>query len=252
MQTQLRRAKVIATLALRHPTEFQDRFLQRRPKPTPDGPTPVPTEPDFEQAAHKILGLDATGCETCVGFEEDAEAIRARLSGRHHMDAGIALGRTVWTLTRHLQPANVVETGVARGVTSAFILKAMRRNRSGHLWSIDLPPVDPNWQDQSGQAVDPADSSAWTYVRGASLRRLPEVLQASAPLDIFIHDSSHDYWTMTAEFEQAWAQLRPEGVLVSDDIDDNPSFPHFAEKVEREPVIAGEQGKVGMIGLLRR
>jgi predicted O-methyltransferase YrrM len=252
MQSQMRRAKVIAALGVRHPSEFRDRFLQRRPKPPPEGPSPVPTESSFEEAAHRVLGLPSQDCDRCANFDEDAAAIRQRLTGHHHMDAGIALGRTVWTLTRHLQPASVVETGVARGVTSAFILKAMQRNGTGHLWSVDLPPVDPDWQGQSGIAVDDGDRSAWTYVRGSSLRKLPEVFRASAPIDIFIHDSSHDYWTMTAEYEQAWDKLKPGGVLVSDDIDDNPSFPHFAERVGQAPVIAGEEGKIGMIGLLRR
>jgi hypothetical protein len=33
----------------------------------------------------------------------------------------------------------VVETGVAHGVTSRFILEALSRNGDSHLWSIDLP-----------------------------------------------------------------------------------------------------------------
>ena len=36
----------------------------------------------------------------------------------------------------------VVETGVAHGVTSRFILEALERNGRGFLWSIDLPPLE--------------------------------------------------------------------------------------------------------------
>src|SRR5690348_12083796 len=43
--------------------------------------------------------------------------------------------RAVYCLVRHLKPLKVVETGVARGVTSRFILEALERNGAGHLWS---------------------------------------------------------------------------------------------------------------------
>jgi hypothetical protein len=42
----------------------------------------------------------------------------------------------------HLRPDTVVETGVAHGVTSRVIREGLERNRSGHLWSVDLPAVD--------------------------------------------------------------------------------------------------------------
>src|ERR1700744_2973984 len=38
-------------------------------------------------------------------------------------DAGFV--RAIWCLIRHLRPANVVETGVAHGMTSRFILEAL-------------------------------------------------------------------------------------------------------------------------------
>ena len=55
-------------------------------------------------------------------------------------DGDPAFVRAIWCLIRHLRASNVIETGVAHGVTSRFILEALERNESGHLWSIDLPP----------------------------------------------------------------------------------------------------------------
>ncbi len=252
----VRRAGVVAALGAQHPQEFYDRFFQRRQPPPPAGALPVPNEPDFESAPHRVLGLEPGRCSCFEGFDEDVESIVGRLTGWHHMDAGIVLGRTLWTLVRHMQPEAVVETGVARGVTSAFILRAMRRNGKGRLWSIDLPPVDPDWHGQSGIAVLPEDRSSWTYVRGSTRRKLPLVLGETGPIDIFIHDSAHDYRTMQFEYEQAWPKIKPQGLLISDDIDDNAAWPHFVDKVaaERagEVVNAGEKNKIGMIGLMRR
>jgi hypothetical protein len=51
------------------------------------------------------------------------------------------MARTAWTVVRHLRPERVVETGVARGVTTAVLLQAMERNGYGALWSIDLPDL---------------------------------------------------------------------------------------------------------------
>jgi hypothetical protein len=38
------------------------------------------------------------------------------------------------------EAAKVVETGVAHGVASRFVLKGPIRNGGGCLWRIDLPP----------------------------------------------------------------------------------------------------------------
>ena len=57
-------------------------------------------------------------------------------------DADIELGRAAWCLARHLCPARVIETGVARGLSTRILLEALERNAGrGHLWSIDLPPL---------------------------------------------------------------------------------------------------------------
>src|SRR5579859_763127 len=52
-----------------------------------------------------------------------------------------ALARTCYVVCRILQPAVVLETGVAYGVTSAFLLQALHVNQNGKLLSIDLPPL---------------------------------------------------------------------------------------------------------------
>lgn len=48
----------------------------------------------------------------------------------------------LYTIVRAYKPEIVVETGVAHGVTSAFMLCAMHENNKGHLYSIDLPPYE--------------------------------------------------------------------------------------------------------------
>jgi len=46
-------------------------------------------------------------------------------------DGDPELVRAIWCLIRHLNPAVVVETGVARGFTTRLILEALERNGWG-------------------------------------------------------------------------------------------------------------------------
>ena len=46
---------------------------------------------------------------------------------------------TLYALCRKLKPDVVVETGVASGVSSSYILCALHENEHGQLYSIDVP-----------------------------------------------------------------------------------------------------------------
>jgi hypothetical protein len=150
-------------------------------------------------------------------------------------DADQAFARTVWCLTLHLRPLVVLETGVARGLTSRFALEALERAGSGRLLSIDLPPVRAGaagLADQTGAAVPPELRARWTLLRGSSRRYLPGVVDGLAALgvsvDLFIHDSLHTSRNTHFEIECAWRGLSAGGVVLVDDIEQNAAFGSFA------------------------
>jgi predicted O-methyltransferase YrrM len=144
-------------------------------------------------------------------------------------DAGFV--RAIWCLIRHLRPINVVETGVAHGMTSRFILEALESNAAGKLWSIDLPPLNPLTRQEVGIAVRQPGVSIgrWTYIAGTSRRRLPALLSRLGQVDLFIHDSMHSNRNVMFELECAWRYLTVGGVMVVDDIDANPAFDTFTK-----------------------
>jgi cephalosporin hydroxylase len=149
-------------------------------------------------------------------------------------DAGFV--RAIWSLVRQIRPNIVVETGVAHGMTSRFILEALDRNAAGNLWSIDLPPVNPESREEVGIAVDGAAlRNRWSYIRGTSRRKLPALLSQLRRVDLFIHDSMHSARNVTFEMDLAWKYLSPGGVMVVDDIDINPSFKAFADRHPEYP-----------------
>src|SRR5206468_1348430 len=135
-------------------------------------------------------------------------------------DGDPALIEAIWCMIRHLAAERVVETGVGHGLTSRFVLEALGRNGGGHLWSIDLPPPrNPEVHHEIGAAVGSGFAGRWSYIRGSSRRRLPELLAGIAPIDLFIHDSLHSAYNTAFEMSRAWAALRPGGAIVVDDID---------------------------------
>jgi len=229
------------TRVLRDPGEgwarIQDHFTELRERGRPRCPYEV--ERDWESRLHQILGI-RWPCKTTSDFWTlwsevmrpfEAKGVRiGRGAFGGWGDGEPGLVRAVWHLVRHLRPGNVVETGVARGFTTRFILEALERNGAGHLWSIDLPPaLKPELLDQVGAAVLDRHHHRWTYIRGASTQRLPELLSRLGQIDLFIHDSRHTERNVRFELDRAWAALRPGGVLVVDDIDLNWGFSSFTQ-----------------------
>jgi hypothetical protein len=199
-------------------------------------PCPYGVDPDAERAMHDYLGAEWP-CPASIEFWKLWEEAIAELEARFELGRGAFGGwgdgepgfvRAVWCLTRHLRPKHVVETGVARGITTRFILEGLERNATGHLWSIDLPPPrSPELHDQIGVAVPEALRPRWTYLRGSSRRRLPRLLVRLETIDLFVHDSRHTQRNLLFELDQAWDALRPGGALIADDVDLNCGFHDF-------------------------
>ena len=146
--------------------------------------------------------------------------------------------RAVYCLVRHLKPLKVVETGVARGITSRFILEALERNDSGRLWSIDLPPpLDPELNAEVAQAVEGPCRRRWSYIRGSSRRCLPGLLSSLGDIGLFLHDSLHTEYNTRFELAEAWPVLRPGGAMVVDDIDLNDAFRKFEGRLRHPSLV---------------
>ena len=149
-------------------------------------------------------------------------------------DGDRAQAQAIWCLLAHLRPATVVETGVAHGLTSRVILEGLHRNGNGHLWSIDLPAVDPALHHEIGTAVPGDLRSRWTYVKGTSRRRMPELVRRLQQVDLFVHDSLHTACNTCFELDTVWPALPPGAVAVVDDIDRNLGFSRFTERAAPE------------------
>lgn len=207
---------------------------------------------DWPIHLHNLLGAEYP-CIPCDRYETSIwPAIVARLPrnrerSQHSHDSDPALARALWSVMVHARPEQVVETGVARGITSATILTAIRDNGIGHLYSIDLPPLRSSWPDDIGAAVGRDLHERWTYIRGSSPRRLPELIRRLRTVDLFLHDSLHTYETMHFEFDTVWPALRPGGILIADDIESNAAFDELSAASPNDRLIAKQMTKEGSL-----
>jgi methyltransferase family protein len=196
------------------------------------------SDDNWEQRLHESLGVPWP-CNVASEFwtlwpqvirEMEAKGIRpGPESFQWWNDGDAGFVRAIWCLIRHSRPKKVIETGVAHGVTSRCILEALERNGEGHLWSIDLPPVDRFWRKQVGAAVGDRFADRWTYVKGSSRRRLPGLLSDLGEIDLFVHDSLHSERNVRFELDRAWSAMGAKGVAVVDDVDANWGFRSFTQ-----------------------
>jgi predicted O-methyltransferase YrrM len=156
----------------------------------------------------------------------------------------------LYVILRTLQPETVVETGVALGYSSAYLLQALHDNGRGRLYSIDLPTTDPEGRvnadgvrdrvhvrtaGETGAVVPDDLRDRWELTLGPSNPLLVQLLERLGHVDVFFHDSDHSYENMIWEYRTAWPHVRPGGMLLSDDIHWNRAFPEFVASVGGSP-----------------
>jgi len=140
-----------------------------------------------------------------------------------------------YAAARALAPELIVETGIANGVSSAYLLLAIQKNGRGRLHSIGLrdpkflpPGREPGW------IVPSWLRGPWQVEIGDSREILAPSLSQFGSIDVFIHDTLHTYEHMLWELETAYPALRRGGLMLCDDALWNSAFYDFAAKM-REP-----------------
>ena len=154
----------------------------------------------------------------------------------------------LYILCRITKPKNVIETGVAYGLSSFYILSALNRNEFGKLTSIDS--VFRPWQSEEmiGSIIPRNLRKRWKLVLGKSNEKLLDEFKKTEDVEIFIHDSLHSYKNMTFEFSCAIDNIKNNGIIISDDILDNDAFYDFTNNKEIDnSIIRVEDKGLGFI-----
>jgi predicted O-methyltransferase YrrM len=143
-------------------------------------------------------------------------------------------GIILFALARTIEPKVVIETGVAAGVSTAFLGAALIENGHGRLYSIELPPNQVEFQRQADGALFdwPTLGVAWAVppairegLKGRHVMvledvrsALPRLLEQLQSVDMFFHDDLHEPDHMLSQYELVWPYLRNGGSLISDDV----------------------------------
>ncbi len=152
----------------------------------------------------------------------------------------------LYFLVRKIKPNTVVETGVAAGESTGYILKALHDNKKGKLYSIDLPfqwyiygnhklHLDslPSGK-MPGYLIPENLKKNWQLILGNTYEKLPELMKTLKRISIFLHDSEHSDKAMMFEYKQAWPNISSGGLLLSDDISYTKAFEKFAKKQKKK------------------
>ncbi|MCI4360713.1 MAG: class I SAM-dependent methyltransferase [Thermoplasmata archaeon] len=167
-------------------------------------------------------------------------------------------GPLLYVLVRSLRPKRLIETGISSGYSARLMLEAIERNGDGHLTSIGIevfgrraPPgetVDPMTTRRVGWLVPDRLKRRWDLRIGTSEEHLPGLLVGGRrDLDVFLHDSLHQYPTMHWEYSTAFPALSDGALLASHDIHANRAWPDFL----REHGLGGDEDLDHDLGVVR-
>ncbi len=204
----------------------------------------------LEHQVSGFLGIDPSR------LRELASEVQSDPPVRFPTQQEVNVGQTAATVelysaVRTLTPDIVVETGVATGVSSAYILAALERNGKGRLYSIDLPGYEEEYLPKLGikpSAVLPTSKQPgyivperlrhrWTLKIGKSQELLEPLMNQLDLIGMFFHDGEHTYENMLFEFNLAWKHLKSGGALLADNVSWNEALTDFARLVQSRPTL---------------
>lgn len=166
-----------------------------------------------------------------------------RMGGGAHLDF-------LYSLAESVGARRVVETGVAHGWSSLVLLLSVSEREEGVVYSTDMPYPNRENDRYVGAAVPERLYPWWRLQRQADRQGLPKSLKRLGIIDLCHYDSDKSYEGRMWAYKKLWNGLRPGGILMSDDIQDNLAFYDFALSTGREPVIV--RGERSYVGILRR
>lgn len=193
---------------------------------------------------HKYVSFQEAHKESYKTALKTQEGIPVKMGGPGDLDL-------LYNAIIYLKPTNILETGVAYGWSSMAILSAISHNKKGNLISIDMPYMHKNNEAFVGCIVPDYLKKDWTLIREADITGIKKALNVfDSEIDLCHYDSDKSYLGRMWAYPKLWKALSKNGVLISDDIQDNIAFKEFSETVNVNPIIISSQNKY--VGILRK
>ena len=132
----------------------------------------------------------------------------------------------------------IIETGVANGITTNAIMKALEESGAGgELHSFDVLP-------ETNKAYLGEGNWNFHLLKGKSVHNHIKTVVNSLPkIDVWVHDSNHGYRWQKFEYLLALSVLNKNGILISDDIDASSAWGELAEMHFRKSYVIFDSRK---------
>ena len=143
----------------------------------------------------------------------------------------------IYRLADHIAAKRVIETGVAYGWSSLAFLLTMQRHGGGSLVSTDFPYFQQGSGKYVGVALPEELKKSWTLIPLADREALPLALKQLPEIDMCHYDSDKTAEARLWAYPLLWNALRPGGIFLSDDINDNFGYRDFCAAIGREPLV---------------
>jgi len=159
----------------------------------------------------------------------------------------------LYFLVRKLKPNTVVETGVAAGWSSLAILRALRKNGNGKLYSSDFPYFRLKKPEQyiGYLAKNEINKINWFLdIRGDDVA-IPEILKriGNDNIDLIHYDSDKSYSGREKVLKTLLLNISDKTIIIFDDIQDNLHFKDFITITKKDYFILEFKGKyLGIVG----
>jgi len=194
-------------------------------------------EPDADPNWVAQLGRSSLQeAERAISEARDQRALFAYLARQHRREGResyveIDAPLELHALVRLLRPSHVVEVGVSSGVSSAYLLNALDKNRTGRLHSIDLPSYErrsdgrrpaprASWSLPPGRspgwAVPPRLRSGWDLRLGDKAAVFPILAEQLPRIDLLVYDVPHECSRTRKEFLGLDPLVARNGVAIVD------------------------------------
>ncbi len=152
---------------------------------------------------------------------------------------------------RLLKPQKVIETGVAYGWSSLAILKALDQTSNGKLYSVDMPYPRKKNENYVGIVVPEYLRKNWTLIKKPDNPGIFDAINSTdEKTDLCHYDSDKSWWGRHYAYPILWKSLKPGGLFISDDIQDNLYFFEYVKNKSLKFAIVELNGK--FVGLIRK
>ena len=171
-------------------------------------------------------------------FEEISLSVQQKQVTSLKWNAEKHLFTLLYCLVKALKPQFIVETGVANGVTTNAIMKAIESNKNnGVLHSFDI-------LSETSKAYDGIGN--WNFHLLKSRRTHESLIKEIEKLprpDLWVHDSNHGYRSQKFEYLLAFKSLKNGGILISDDVDASSAWAEMSKTHFRKSFIIFDSRK---------